>query len=252
MKLLGKKPPLLGVDHPKLANFAKRALPPPPPTVDRYTGVRFQMFCNDTIGDCTVAAIANTIVQRTTLAQGVAVVMPDATAIQIYSHITGYDPAKPETDQGAVETDVLNWFAKEGFSLRAQSLEIGTWAALDGTPDQVKQCVNLFGSAYIGLALPLSAQYQPVWDAPVTSVLAGDFVPGSWGGHAVAIVGYDSAHAYIATWGGLQAVTWAFLRVYMDESYAVFSPGEWLNTTGLSPSHFDFAALAAAHGDLSA
>lgn len=247
---LGKRDPIPGLAAPSLDTFRKRALPPPPPTLDRFTGVQFQPFMNNTLGCCTIAAIANGIVQRTTLAQGVPVVMPDAVVLASYAKVTtpSFDPATGANDNGAVETDVLSWFAREGVALRDQSLEIGTWGKLDGTPEAIRSAVHLFGSAYIGLALPLTAQSPGVWD--VSGLLTGDAAPGGWGGHAVLIVGYDAAGVTLATWGATQVATWAFLAAYMDESYAQYVPGEWLNTSDLSPDHYDFASLAAAQAAL--
>ena len=249
---LGKRDPIPDLAAPSLDAFRKRALPPPPPTLDRYTGVAFQPFLNDTLGCCTIAAIANGIVLRTTLALGTPVVMPDATVKACYAKVTTppFDPATGANDNGAVETDVLSWFAREGVVLRDQSLEIGTWGKLNGSPESIRSAVYLFGSAYIGLALPVSAQSQTVWDA--TGDLIGDAAPGSWGGHAVLIVGYDAAGVTLATWGATQKATWAFLAAYMDESYAQWVPDEWTNTSDLSPDHYDFASLAAAQRELAA
>jgi len=52
---------------------------------------------------------------------------------------------------------------------------------------QIATAIWLFGGAYIGIQLPIRAQNQDVWDVP--SDLGLDDVPGSWGGHAVYLVG---------------------------------------------------------------
>ena len=56
-------------------------------------------------------------------------------------------------------------------------------------PD-VATAIWLFGGAYIGVELPISAQTQDVWDVPAN--LTPDDEPGSWGGHAVYLVGYEA------------------------------------------------------------
>ena len=38
----------------------------------------------------------------------------------------------------------------------------------------------------------------------------------------------------------------ALLATYLEEAYVVSSMNEWLSTTGLSPSHYDFDGLQAA------
>jgi len=57
------------------------------------------------------------------------------------------------------------------------------------TPHPIAQAIWLFGGAYIGVELPISAQRQDVWDVPANP--GPDDEPGSWGGHAVYLVGYD-------------------------------------------------------------
>ena len=56
-------------------------------------------------------------------------------------------------------------------------------------PNPIAQAIWLFGGAYIGVELPISAQRQEVWDVPANP--GPDDEPGSWGGHAVYLVGYD-------------------------------------------------------------
>src|SRR5437867_3992753 len=63
----------------------------------------------------------------------------------------------------------------------------------------VRAAAWLFGGLYIGLSLPLSARRQDVWDW--TGSLSGDSKPGSWGGHAVDVVGFDAAGLTVVTWG---------------------------------------------------
>ena len=91
---------------------------------------------------------------------------------------------------------------------------------------------------------------QDVWDVPANGSLTGENAYGSLGGHAVITVGYDAEHVFLATWGMVQKCTWRFLAAYMDESYAVFSPDEWLGVAGVSPSNFNLAQLTADHAAL--
>ena len=68
---------------------------------------------------------------------------------------------------------------------------------------------------------PLRAQDQHVWDW--TGRLDGPDAPGSWGGHAVDVVGYDDAGLTVVTWGALQRLTWAFWDRYCDEGWCIVS-----------------------------
>ena len=65
--------------------------------------------------------------------------------------------------------------------------------------------------------------------------------PGSWGGHAVDVVGYDEAGLTVVTWGALKRMTWAFWGRYGDEAWCVLSP-DFL-ADGRSPQGFDLEAL---------
>jgi hypothetical protein len=115
---------------------------------------------------------------------------------------------------------------------------------------QIATAIWLFGGAYIGVELPITAQDQDVWDVPNNPGPNDD--PGSWGGHAIYLVGYDFPESPVPnpesrtltciTWGRTKKMTWAWFEKYCSEAYALVSK-EWLNTSGVSPSGFDLAAL---------
>ncbi|MGO8790269.1 MAG: hypothetical protein ACLQVL_23205 [Terriglobia bacterium] len=62
-------------------------------------------------------------------------------------------------------------------------------------PD-IATAIWLFGGAYIGVELPITAQNQDVWDVPANP--GPNDEPGSWGGHAVYLVGYDFRNSGLA------------------------------------------------------
>lgn len=244
---LGRLPPSGSAAlAPRLTMFARAPLPMPPAKVDYVTGVPWRMFCNDVLGCCTISAWANGVVQRTSLAWNTPLVMPDDVVKQIYGQLSGWTPADPVSDRGLCETDVLSWFARVGVDLGRQAPEVTLWGSI-GHDDLVafRQAIWLFGHCYIGLMLPASARGQAVWDVPRAGAV-GEGAPGSWGGHCVICAGYDENFVDCITWGGLQRASWAFIKAYMDEAYVTHSPGEWIGSQGLSPSHFDFLSLAAA------
>ena len=73
----------------------------------------------------------------------------------------------------------------------------------------------------------------------------GDGAPGSWGGHAVPVVAYDSRSLTVVTWGALQTMTWGFWAAYCDEAYAILSP-DYLEQKGgqsIAPSGFNLTQL---------
>ena len=103
---------------------------------------------------------------------------------------------------------------------------------------EVKAAINLFGGLYIGVALPVTAQTQNVWEL-VSKTGAG--APGSWGGHCVYVTGYDASGFTCITWGQLKKMTVAFWNAYVDEAHALLSP-DWLGVKG-TPNGFNLAQL---------
>jgi hypothetical protein len=190
---------------------------------------------NDDVGDCTCAAIGH-IVQAWTAELGKQIIPPDAAVIQLYTKF-GYVPGDESTDQGAAELDVLNYIRKNG----AFGIEFQSYSSIaPDTKQEIMDSVYYFGSAYIGLALPKTAQTQDVWDKP-SMFSFGRGKPGSWGGHAVPIVDYNKTGPICITWGAFKQMTWAFMKEYCDEAYALLSPAQFAG--GKSVEGFDLASL---------
>lgn len=255
---LGKLPPRIDSRTLRLAKYLgqqgtdRRALPPAPPAVDWTAKISsWPMMANDTLGDCTCAA-AGHMIECWTANLGDAFTPTSAQIIAAYSATSGYVSGDPATDNGAVELDVLNHWRQQGIA----GHKIDAYAALDVAAasnrqnhECVKQAIAVFGGAYIGLALPLSAQQQDVWNVPSPwSHLRGQGAPGSWGGHAVPVLAYDADGLTCITWGAKKRMTWDFFAQYCDEAYAPLSP-DWLSQQGLDPSGLDFTQL---QSDLSA
>lgn len=236
---LGKKPPKHDPRTLRMANYLGVIVPPPP--AERHWSKKadpnFGMMLNDQLGDCTCAAIGHAI-QVWTANTSIEVTPPDSDILQAYETFCGYDPKDPSTDQGGVELDVLKGWRATGVG----GHKIDGFVALEPKNHMhVRAAIDMFGVAYSGVALPLTAQNQKVW-----SVIkhTQDANPGSWGGHAISCIDYDASGIWCITWGELKKMTWQFWDAYMDESYAVLSP-DWSAAGRQAPSGFDYAALAA-------
>jgi len=107
--------------------------------------------------------------------------------------------------------------------------------------NQAKLSMYIFGLAYLGIALPKTAQNQQVWSVTTTK---GDGAPGSWGGHCVIIVDYNAIGPVCITWGQQLQMTWQFYQTYCDEAYAILAP-DWLNSRGLTIDGFNGIQLRA-------
>ncbi len=137
-----------------------------------------------------------------------------------------------------MEIDVLNYWRKNGVA----NHKIDAYVALEPRNHaHIKASVYLFGGAYIGLALPLSAQNQRVWSVPFYGA-HGNGTPGSWGGHAVNIIAVDNHYITVVTWGMLQKMSWGFFDHYCDESYAVLSK-DFINAQNIAPNSIDWTSL---------
>ncbi len=239
---LGKKAAVHDPRTLMLANYLDTTALPKPPVSHIYAqnipAAGWGMMGNDKIGDCTCAAAGHLLMEWTD-DNGALFTPADAQIIAAYSAITGYNPATGQNDNGAVETDVLNYWRNTGIA----GHQILAYAALEPKNlNHIKLSAFLFGGCYIGLSLPLSAQTQTVWSVPPGGA-TGKGAPGSWGGHAVPVIGYDEHGLTIVTWGATKQMTWTFWEAYCDEAYALISTD--FARTSNAPSGFNLAALEA-------
>ncbi len=222
----------------KLGKYLKPELPPPPPAADWSRGIaNWGMMLNDRLGDCTIAGCGHAV-QVWTANTGQEITIPDATIESYYEKWDGYVPGNPSTDNGGIELDVLKDWQKQGFAGHVLT------AFADPQPSdvtEIRQSIALFGGVYIGLAMPVTAQNQAVWDYEPGA--GADAAAGSWGGHAVFVCKYDASGFTCVTWGQLQTMTLSFWSHYCDEAHTLLSR-DWLAAKG-SPSGFDEAQLLA-------
>ena len=236
---LGKAPAREDTRTLRLARYLPVGIPKPPRASEWQSRIgAWPMLGNDRIGDCTCAAAAHHI-HAWTAANQHAVLLMEPAVIAAYSAITGYTPARPDSDRGAVMLDVCRYWRTHGLA----GHRIEAFAALNPRDrDDWRYGVHLFGGVYAGLSLPLSVQHQRVWATGAS--FEGAYAKGSWGGHAVAVVGYDAAGLTCITWGAVQRMTWEFAQAYADEAFALITP-DWVAANAKSPSGFDLATLRA-------
>ena len=248
---LGKLPPKFNPKTLYLPKYFLKAtdtsLPAPPPKnywEYKIPADAWQMFGNDTLGDCTCACIAH-MLMNATAHTGNIVIPTLADVIKVYSDVTGYDPsqAQPDgtnpTDQGAAITDILNYWQTTGIA----GHKILAWASIDqGNTTHVKQGNYIFGGVDIGFNVPQSAMDQTnakqAWD-----VVAND--GGIIGGHSVPVFGFGSQGNTCITWSLLQQMSWDFFAKYCDEGYSVVTQDWVSNATGLAPNALNMDALMA-------
>lgn len=236
MVKLGKLPPRIDKRTIKLASiFRDRVIPPVPDSFDvdnslSVSSVPNPMYGNDFWGDCVIAARAHMTRRFELFEQKTMIPISDMDVLKEYWREQGYkghrsplpcltkffQPGKP--DHGLGMLDSLNWWRKTGWVAAEREYSVYAFSSIDWKNHQhVMASIYLLRGAYIGIALPISAKGQEIWD--VVDDPGG--ARGSWGGHAVYVAKYDRDYLTCVTWGGLKKMTWDFLDKYCDEAFAI-------------------------------
>jgi hypothetical protein len=237
---LGKQHPQIDSRTLQFGAYLTKALPAPPLSIDYTKPVKqWPMMANDAYGDCTCAA-AGHMIEEWTANTGEVSILPDQEILKAYNHF-----AHGNADAGANMLSVLKYWRKTGIG----GDKILAFAQLEPQNDvQLRDAVSIFGSAYLGLALPdfavpPGADFLTIpWLVPGKGP-AGDAAPNPNNGHCVPAVAYDQRFIYVITWGAIKTMSWEFYNAYADEAFAVLSP-DWIDKkVGKAPSGFDMAAL---------
>jgi hypothetical protein len=237
---LGRNPSPQDSRDLKLAKYLLQI--PDPPDKQDYSAAqpKWAVFLNNEIGDCAIASTGHLVQSWSLQTKGRRARLTNAAILKRYEEVSGYVPGDQSTDTGCNMRDVLKRWLSEplgGHSLTAFA-RISVPPAYTGSK-AFKQALWALGGVYLGLNLPRSAEDQINRGQPWSDV--GD-EPGSWGGHAVACLGYSVQGIELITWGRRQLMTWSFLARYGDEAYGLIDAGDWL-AAGKSPGGFDLQTL---------
>jgi len=239
---LGKKRARPGAVAFKFGMFFDRTKLPTPPAVFGHESIRrpWGMLANDQYGCCVWAGAAHETMMWANLAKK----QPTFRAQDVladYSAVTGFDPKRPDSDQGTDMTEAASYRRKTGIvdSDGARHV-IDAYAALrPGHADDLALSTYLMGASGVGLLMPSTAEKQ-FDDRKPWSVVKGASVEG---GHYVPCVGRNSNGDFlIVTWGRIHAMTREFYETYCDEAIAYVSI-EGMNDKNLSPEGFNVEAL---------
>lgn len=211
-----------------------------PDTVDHASRVNdWPMYSNDTVGDCVPAAAAHIVASLTTYGGGQTRVIADQGVLGAYAAVTGWDPTRPDTDQGTNMQDFLGWW-RTTTAAEFGEHRIAAFASLDVQDTALlTQVLDQLGSVYVGMAFPQFAYAQldagqpwDVQDADATVL----------GGHCVNVVGRRPGQWQVVTWGRTQWVTDAFWSRYFEEAWAPLT-ADWLSAAGTTPTGLSLAGL---------
>jgi hypothetical protein len=238
----GKHPPKVDYRTLRLRDYLTPDLPAPPAAVNTLARVYdkmhisnpatlFPMDGNDTLGDCTVAALAHAVTTYRGM-MGTKDIMSKSAAVKLYYHLTG------GVDSGLNELDVLNYW-KQNSVARDKIL---AYASIDPkNHTHIQQAIQIFGGVYLGFQVQENCvqefdNHQPWTPGPLTQ-----------DGHAVFAVAYDQTGVTVLTWGNTQQATWAWWDECVDEAYAILPPEA--KKAGFAPG-FNIAQLEADLSDV--
>jgi len=230
------------------ALLAGVTLPPIPASKDWTTGMpaNLGMMLNDTLGDCTCAAVYHAK-QVWTANLGTMVTEPDADVEMLYEQACGYDPSQGGEGAGGNEQTVLTYLTQTGAPTGpdgATREKLAAFVEVDPRNlDDVKRTILACGVAYIGFNVPQSLMPP---NAPPPAVWTVD--PNnsqSIGGHAVVLAGYSADGAKVISWGQYYTMTWPFFSKFVDEVYALASFDWFSGNNNLDPLGTTLADLEA-------
>jgi hypothetical protein len=240
---LGKTKARPGAMSLKLSDYLKKSviLPSVPKTFghEGLVPASWGMLGNDNYGDCVWAGAAHETMMWNAEA-GVKVAFTDTSVLSDYTAVTGFNPKKPNTDQGTDMVVAASYRRKTGV-LDAAGKRHAVAAYLAIKPGDLNEhliAAYLFGAVGIGIQFPNTAMDQfnagKPWDVVAKSKIEG--------AHYIPLVARRT-NLEVVTWGKLQQMTTAFFQKYNDESVAYVSLESLKNNK--SPEGFDAAQLQA-------
>jgi hypothetical protein len=234
---LGKRAPRRSLKALPLSAYMISSSVAFPPKIAYERTMAYGMLANDSLGDCTIAAALHMQMVWASVARAGSVPsFTDDDAIELYSAIGGYVLGNASTDNGCVETDVLNYWKSSGM----KGNRIAGYATIDVTNiDQLKAAVYVFGGAYIGIQVPSYIMQVPAGGSWSLTPGADKTIEG---GHAIPVVGYGSRGVTILSWGTSYTFNYQFWADNCDEAYAVVDP-LWIEESGVSPGDLELQEL---------
>jgi hypothetical protein len=243
MYRFGKHPPKRDYRTLRLKDYFAAGLAAPPaaydvlPTVYEKLKISdptklFPMDGNDSLGDCTIAALAHASTIYHALL-GKESILAKKSVIKLYMHLTG------GLDSGLNELDVLNYWRAHS----AASEKILAYASIDvKNHTHVQQAIKIFGGVYLGFQVQQNAiadfdAKKPWTPGPLTQ-----------DGHAVYATAYDKDGVTVLTWGNTQKATWGWWDECVDEAYAIIAAEatkfDGINLAGLKADLESVATIA--------
>lgn len=197
-------------------------------------------FGNDNYGDCTRAKQAYAAIRMERIEQKRTIDITDEEVIRVYIDMS--NRLYGGGDNGAYEDDALNQWRNPDTTFKdtqGHPLTIDAYLRLNAQNHQeVRAGLALSGAKGIAVCFNLPAAFDGLdrWDVPDGTPLVGQWMPGSWGGHSMWAIDYDTDDLIVDdTWAhGPRRVSWRAVAAYMDEAHLVIdSVDSWRRKTPL-------------------
>lgn len=169
----------------------------PPRAVAAPAGATYHLFGNGVSGDCVIAALAN-VSEADAARAGVPFRLGTGAVMRFYRAV--------ETPPGGTDfVTAFRWWQRHAFA----GGRLVHFYPIATTKRNIEVAIDQTGAVVQGLTLPESiVRLRPgqPWDL---QWLRGQTSP--LGGHAVALVGYNSRGVVAVTWGYRNFISWPFL-----------------------------------------
>lgn len=220
---------------PRALHFARFAVAPRViPAATRFwtkrTKFPLRTFGNLEYGSCTRASQALLAMRMERLEVGRTPDVRDEEVVRVYLDMTRRLYGGGDT--GAYETDALSEWRKPELTFRdakGRPLTIDAFTRVNhADQDELRLAIYLAAAKGIKVCLNLPRAWKTAkpparWDLPAGQQPIGDYLPGSWGGHAMACRDFDEDGLWLVhSWAFEdQLVTWRAAAVYLDEAHVV-------------------------------
>jgi hypothetical protein len=208
------------------------------------------MYRNDTLGDCTIAALGHMFGAWTVNAGDRAgeALFSDDEITAVYSRVGGYVPGDPASDNGCQCSDVLADAQVNGITGTDGTVhKLAGYAALGNPADEdlIAQVLEVFGSLYVGFNVQQVIETEFSQGKPWTWAKGAKTI----GGHCVNLerrYPEEDGAGYLEywTWGQRQRATAGWQAHAVEEAWVPVTQ-DWIARNGESVEGLDLTQLLA-------